>query len=81
MPALAPEETKPIAVTLPQAVRALEEKKITYPATVFFSINGQKYIFRRKKGTMLTKFHIKDTFCPEHRRKNLPYNEVEPCGI
>lgn len=44
-------------LTLPQAVRALEEKKITYPATVFFSINGRKYLFRRK-GTMLTKFHI-----------------------
>lgn len=29
---------------------------------------------------MLTEFNI-NTFCPEHLKKNLPYNELEPCGI
>lgn len=34
-----------------------------------------------EKGTMLVKFNIKNTFCPEYVRKNLGYSELEPCRI
>lgn len=80
MPALAADETKPTAVTYSSpGSQGFGGKEDNIPSHCFLQHQWTEIPFQEKKGDHADE--ISYTFCPEHRRKNLPYNEVEPCGI